>query len=291
MPHQHRRVYAHAKLNLLLNIGERVDRLHTIESVIQAISLADVIDFFVMDRAGFRVDFVDGGVAGGDTLIRKALEVLAEEGHCDKGMAVAVQKRIPEGAGLGGGSADAAAALVAANELWNLHLPLEKLRLLSRAIGSDVGYFLDGGTCKVTGTGEIIEKLAPLPKYYAVICYPGFPISSANAYRWWDDEKTHITLSADEAIARLRAGQKPQTLINAFHPVLTQRFPIIGNLMAQLEEKGAFWTGITGSGSAVYGVFMERESAVLAGLHIRASEWCEVYIARFVENAIEEGTE
>jgi 4-diphosphocytidyl-2-C-methyl-D-erythritol kinase len=308
MPPGHKRIRARAKLNLFLSIGAREGPLHLIDSVFQTVSLADVLDFFALNRAGFRVQVVEGSISGGDTLIRRALEVLAESEErrtggrlgaradrggdgpreTQKGMAVALHKRIPEGAGLGGGSADAAAALVAANDLWGLHWTPEQLRTLSREVGADVAYFLTGGTCRVTGTGDRVEPRAPLPRYYAVTCFPGIPVASTDAYGWWDEEGAPLEAEADSALERLRAGERPLGRTNAFETLLVRRFPVLGEMLALLDHSGAFWAGVTGSGSAVYGLFKEQKPAAKAASRIRMSGICEVRLARFVESAIEE---
>lgn len=262
--------------------------MHPIESVFQSVSLSDMLDFFAVDRPGIRVEDIEQSLPGGDTMVRAALEVFLEACGLQKGMAVALHKRIPIGAGLGGGSADAGAALICANTLWGGHLPTHKLQEISRRIGSDVGFFLVGGTCKVTGRGDVIQRIASLPRYTAVIAYPGFPVFSLEAYRWWDTEMPGLEMSIDEALDRLRKGEEARGATNAFERVLTSRYPEIAELLENLRSAGAFWCGVTGSGSAIYGLFQEDKRAWEAARNLRAKEVCELYVAGFEESAVVE---
>ncbi|MHA2620370.1 MAG: 4-(cytidine 5'-diphospho)-2-C-methyl-D-erythritol kinase [bacterium JZ-2024 1] len=290
MGHLHRRLIARAKLNLYLSIGKAGENgLHPIESVFQSVSLSDTMDFFVVGREGFRIEIVEGAIPGGETLVRRVLEALSEVGRTSRGMAVVLHKRIPVGAGLGGGSADAGATLVAGNDLWELGLSVDQLLNMSRSIGSDIGFFLFGGTCVVTGTGEVIRQIDPLPSYPAVVCYPGFPARSEEAYRWWDAQPVALEMSLSDALDRLRAGESPAGYTNAFEPILTHRFPVIRQILERMREEGAFWWGVSGSGSAVYGLFKDTGQALDAYRHLASLDTAEVYRLVFERRAIVEG--
>ena len=154
-------ISAPAKINLTLEVlSQRADGYHEIRSVIQAISLCDRLSFEPADGLGFRSDSAEW--VAEKSLVSKVAAWLKKESGTAKGTIISVKKRIPLLAGLGGDSSDAAATLRGLNQLWGLGLTLEQLIPLARQLGSDVAFFLYGGTALVEGRGEIVTPLPPL---------------------------------------------------------------------------------------------------------------------------------
>jgi 4-diphosphocytidyl-2-C-methyl-D-erythritol kinase len=164
-------------------------------------------------------------------------------------------------AGLGGGSADAAAALTTLARLWG-GAPLTVLREVGATIGADVAFFLSGGTALGLGRGEEIYPLVDLPPHWIVILRPPFGVSTAEAYSWYDEDRT-AGLKETREIQLLpvpwptRAAQ----MINDLEPPVVRRHPEIVGLKAALREAGAIAAAMSGSGSAVFGLFRSRTAA------------------------------
>jgi 4-diphosphocytidyl-2-C-methyl-D-erythritol kinase len=186
-------LHAHAKINLYLHVGpRRADGYHSIDTLFQEISLHDTLTFRLAPaRISLRVT---GGKlsAGPDNLVVRALEMLRQTLSVKAGMRVVLDKKIPMGAGLGGGSSDAAAALLAGWTLWKGPVP-KKIPLAlfdcAKKLGADVSFFLMGGRARAGGVGE---KLMPVKKYakqHLVLVYPRTHVSTAEAYRWIDQER------------------------------------------------------------------------------------------------------
>jgi 4-diphosphocytidyl-2-C-methyl-D-erythritol kinase len=174
---------------------------------------------------------------------------------------VQIDKKIPVEAGLGGGSSDAAAALIALGRLWG-GAPVTLLREVGATIGSDVPFFLSGGTALGLGRGEEIYPLVDLPPHYVVIVRPPFGVSTAEAYAWYDEDR----------VAGLRENREFQTLpvpwpsraaqmVNDLEPPVLRRHQEIGAFKMQLREAGATAAAMSGSGSAVFGLFRSRLAA------------------------------
>jgi 4-diphosphocytidyl-2-C-methyl-D-erythritol kinase len=174
---------------------------------------------------------------------------------------VAIDKRIPLQAGLGGGSANAAAALLALGRLWG-GAPVSLLRDVASRIGADVPFFLSGGTALGLGRGEEIYPLVDLPPHWIVLVRPPFGVSTAEAYAWYDDDRS-AGLKEPRELQMLpvpwpsRAAQ----MINDLEPPVVRRHPEIGSLKTALREAGAVAAVMSGSGSAVYGLFRTRSAA------------------------------
>jgi 4-diphosphocytidyl-2-C-methyl-D-erythritol kinase len=174
---------------------------------------------------------------------------------------VTIDKAIPLEAGLGGGSADAAAALVALTRLWG-KAPVTLLREIAAGIGADVAFFLSGGTALGLGRGEEIYPLVDLPPHWVVVARPPFGVSTSEAYSWYDEDRT-AGLKEPREIQVLpvpwptRAAQ----MINDLEPPVVRRHPEIGALKTALRDAGAVASAMSGSGSAVFGLFRSRAAA------------------------------
>jgi 4-diphosphocytidyl-2-C-methyl-D-erythritol kinase len=259
---------AHAKVNLDLRVlGTRPDGYHELRTVFQAIALHDTL--ISAERPGpFLVKCRTAGVPPDEgNLVWQAAaglwKALGRSG-APRDAVVTIEKKIPMQAGLGGGSADAAAALLALARLWG-GAPLTLLREVGMAIGADVSFFLSGGTALGLGLGEEIYPLVDLPPHWIVIVHPPFGVSTAEAYSWYDDDRT-AGLKETRELQMLpvpwptRAAQ----MINDLEPPVVRRHPEIIGLKSSLREAGAVAAAMSGSGSAVFGLFRSRAAAARA---------------------------
>ncbi|MFL6279168.1 MAG: 4-(cytidine 5'-diphospho)-2-C-methyl-D-erythritol kinase [Vicinamibacterales bacterium] len=256
---------AHAKVNLDLRVlGTRSDGFHELRTVFQAIELHDTLTWRA--RTGpFTVKCRLPGVPLDETnLVSQAAArlwtALGRSGQ-PRDIVVNIEKRIPLQAGLGGGSADAAAALLALARLWG-GAPMTLLREVGISIGADVSFFLSGGTALGLGLGEEIYPLVDLPAHWIVIVRPPFGVSTAEAYSWYDDDRA-AGVKEPRELQQLpvpwptRAAQ----MINDLEPPVVRRHPEITALKVALREAGAVAAAMSGSGSAVFGLFRGRAAA------------------------------
>ena len=176
-------IQAFAKLNLTLEVlGRRQDGYHQVRTILQTIDLADLLE--ISPASSLRVECDDRSLQGEANLVWQAAQALAEAGNHQPGAHIYIQKHIPVGMGLGGGSSDAAAALLSLNQLWGLGLSIHELSQLAAGLGSDVAFFLRGGTALGEGRGEIIEPLSPLPSVPVTLICPQstFPNKTSRMY-------------------------------------------------------------------------------------------------------------
>jgi 4-diphosphocytidyl-2-C-methyl-D-erythritol kinase len=258
---------ARAKVNLFLEVtGKRADGYHDIDSVFAEIDLADTL------RA--RVPAPDEGAADSITLIcddsslptdesnlvvRAAYalrEYCAEKGMRPKGLELRLEKRIPSGGGLGGGSSDAATTLRLADKLWECGLSETELHTLAETLGSDVPFFLRGGVCRCRGRGEIIEPLPPLPTGVRIgLSLPEIAVSTAEAYRNLTLPLPGAARTADAFIAAMAAGDLSAmraAAFNRFEATVFRDHPALGAAHAVLETELGHSARLSGSGSTLW---------------------------------------
>jgi len=258
-------VRAHAKVNLDLRVlGIRPDGYHELRTVFQTIELHDTL--VCAERPGpFALACRAPGVPvdAGNLVWKAAAALWTALGRTGeiRDAVVTIDKKVPVQAGLGGGSADAAAALLGLGRLWG-GVPLSLLRDVGATLGADVPFFLSGGTALGLGRGEEIYPLVDLPPHFVVIVRPPFGVSTAEAYSWYDEDRA----------AGLRETREFQTLpvpwpsraaqmINDLEPPVMRRHQEIGALKQQLRDLGATAATMSGSGSAVFGLFRSRAAA------------------------------
>lgn len=267
---------ARAKLNLGLKVlGRRPDGFHDIAGIFQTLDLADVLEF--RPAARDRLTCTDPTLStGDDNLVCRAVVAFRAAVPSLRPVHVRLDKRIPRGAGLGGGSADAAATLVGLNRLSGRPLAPASLAELGLALGSDVPFALMGGTARVGGRGEHLEPLAwdgPRPQY--VLACPGEQVSTAWAYGQLDLDALTGPSPYRSFLNSLRGGRVDgsgllQVLENDFQPLVEGAKPIVAELSSQLRRLGAHVCSMTGTGSTVYGVFDDRIAAQSACEQVRA---------------------
>jgi 4-diphosphocytidyl-2-C-methyl-D-erythritol kinase len=258
-------VKAHAKVNLDLRVlGTRADGYHELRTVFQSIELHDTLT--CVERPGaFALKCRAAAVPLDDTnLVWRAAaalwQTLGRAGAPGDTM-VTLDKRIPLEAGLGGGSADAAAALVALARLWG-GAPVTLLREVAAKIGADVPFFLSGGTALGLGRGEEIYPLVDLPAHWIVIVRPPFGVSTAEAYSWYDDDRVAgLKETRELQILPVPWPSRAAQMVNDLEPPVVRRHPEIASLKALLRESGSVAAVMSGSGSAVFGLFRSRSAA------------------------------
>ncbi|MCK4235763.1 MAG: 4-(cytidine 5'-diphospho)-2-C-methyl-D-erythritol kinase [Candidatus Krumholzibacteria bacterium] len=279
-----------AKINLYLDIiGTRDDGYHEIETIFQPVSLWDELTFSAVDQ-GLEVTGDDDSVPwNGNNLCARAARVLFDRVGFRRGVRIDVHKEIPVGAGLGGGSSDAAATLLGLNELFGFALSNDKLQELALRVGSDVPFFVMGRPAIGRGRGEILEEVSGLPGGWILIVKPDITISTKRAY-----ENVNLVLTQRgyrDKLKKLLKGLEvfPDSrldTLNSFEDSVIESFPEIGKVLATLRSSGAVLSALSGSGSSCFAVFSEENRAKEAG-RVFISKGFITRIARPVNTAIE----
>ena len=259
---------APAKINVFLRVlGARADGYHDLESLVVPISLADVVT--VRDADALRVDVrgparLAGEVpTGGLNLALVAALAIGDACPDAGGAEIVIDKRIPVAGGLGGGSADAAATLLALNELWGCDLDLATLVDIAERIGSDVPVMLAGGPALMSGRGELVAPASVAPLWWALVHF-GFGVRSPDAYRWWDEAGGPTGPDPEPLLDAASAGDPGALgplLFNDLESVVFDRHPEIGAAKQALLEAGALGAVMSGSGSSVVGLARDEEHA------------------------------
>ena len=255
-------IHCYAKINLTLEIlGKRADGYHEVRTVMQTVGLADRLEVAAAVDISFSCS--DPALATPDNLVYSAARLLQAEYAVRTGAALRLEKRMPVAAGLGGGSSDAAATIVALNRLWNLQLSLAEQRRLAAALGSDVPFFLTGGTALGTGRGERITPLPPLPQYWVVLVLLPRVLSTAAVYRGVTPaDYTSGVTTADTVAAAKHGTISPQTRWhNALARPARTLAPQITEAQAVLLQAGAQNAHVSGSGPTVFAMCQEEGAA------------------------------
>ncbi|MFC1982956.1 4-(cytidine 5'-diphospho)-2-C-methyl-D-erythritol kinase [Chloroflexota bacterium] len=276
-------VQAPAKLNLTLEVlGKRPDGFHEIRSVMQTISLCDSLRFQSSRELVFKSSMTDWDAQ--KSLVSRAASLLQETAGCHEGATIEVVKRIPLISGLGGDSSDAAAALRGLNELWGLGLPPENLLESAAHLGSDVAFFLYGGTALAEGRGEKVSPLPPLPHMWAVLTVPKIPTQPKKTAKLYANLKDshytggHITKRLGEALQAHREIA-PSLLFNTFENVAFTEFPELKVYRDHIIKLGATHVHLAGSGPTLFTLLKER--SVAEDLYIRCQQQdMETYLAK-----------
>ncbi len=277
------RVPAFAKLNLALRIlYKRPDSYHELRSVFQTISLADEIRIAFRKSRQTQIG-MSGNVEISDNLIVRAARLCLEDMKVSAAVEFQLHKRIPMGAGLGGGSSDAAAVLLALPALAGKVIPTERLIRLAAQLGSDVPFFLLGGTAAVLGRGEELYPLEDLRSPHVLVVSPDVHVSTPAAYRALSVRLTPE--SVQPKLADFQTGLwsgKTVSAANDFEAVVFEQHPQLRTIRNRLLRAGATTALMTGSGSSVFGVFPgPRELSVAAGLFPKE----KVFQVRFLTRA------
>ena len=281
------RVRSFAKVNLALSVlGKRTDGYHDIQTIFQTVDICDEIQFRDCSRLELCCEGLPDVPVEGN-LVWKAAALLRETLKLKRGVSITLRKTLPAGAGLGGGSSNAAATLLGLNRFWNIHLPDSDLHSLAAALGSDVPFFLSGGTALGTGRGERISSLPDSPAAHLVVLFPGIHVSTAEAYRSLNLGLT--SSSGDHRIQRfcgqVQAGKPFLTMIfNDFEASILPAYPPIREAKDFLVSRGSIAALLSGSGSSVFGFFSDEESAFAAARESKRATW-RVFPAKTLSRA------
>jgi 4-diphosphocytidyl-2-C-methyl-D-erythritol kinase len=269
---------APAKINWFLNItGKRNDGYHNILSLIQSIGLYDELTFAQADG----LDLIsDMDIPPEENLVCKAASALGKRVSCYKGARISLKKNIPSGAGLGGGSSDAACTLKGLNMLWKLKLGGTELSSIAAETGSDVPFFLQDPCSLVEGRGEILKPLKVLSSTVLLLVKPSVSVSTSWAYASYDSLPKLTKKAIDiklliQALNRQDFAALDTLINNDLEYAVAERYPVIKDIKTQLMQSGAMLSAMTGSGSAVFGVFQNREKAEKAAKTMQL-HWCKV---------------
>ena len=257
---------AHAKINWALNItGRRADGYHLLDMLMQTIDLHDTLEIEPADGLSLSVD---GVPAGEENLVMQAAMALNQRCGTRYGARMALTKRIPARAGLGGGSADCATALRALNDLWGLGLSGDDLLETGLKLGADVPFCLTGGLAVVRGIGEDIAPVPQAPSVPLVLVVPGGGLSTGAVFSLWDRGGfADVALDTDtlaKAVVARRFSDIDRLNANALTAPAVSLLPEIGQLIGHMRALGAATAFMTGSGSAVVGAFEDPEAAAAA---------------------------
>jgi 4-diphosphocytidyl-2-C-methyl-D-erythritol kinase len=265
---------AFAKVNYALEVrGLRDDGYHEISSVYQSVSLADELEI-ERSRGGFELIFEPDGVEIGpleENTVYKAWALLWEASGHELSARIRLHKKIPAGAGLGGGSADAAAVLVGMNELFDLGLETGDLRRLGARIGADVPFCVSGGTALGEGVGDVLTPIPAPPAHHLLLAKPDRSADTGGIYRAHDGRGARGGDSVVPVVAALRSGSLKAfagAVGNDLELVTTELVPEVASYKRTLLRNGALGAAMTGTGTAVYGIFDAEEAA--AGCPLRA---------------------
>lgn len=250
-------IKAYAKINLTLDIlGKRTDGFHEISTIMQTIELHDILELTPQESG---IEFVcdNPDIPGGEkNLAWQAADIFLREYRPNDGVKIRLAKRIPTAAGLAGGSSDAAAVLIGMNKIFSLNLSDEELCRLGAKIGSDVPFCILGGTMLAQGRGEKLTRLPDLPEMFVFVCKPPIDVSTAWAYRTYDEAPPPDVRPDNEAMQReLAVGNGrgvAKLLCNVFEPSLIGKYPLIGRIKQQCLECGAWGALMSGSGPTVF---------------------------------------
>ena len=275
--------YAYAKLNLTLDVtAKRDDGYHDMLMVMQTVSITDSV---VLEQTGekgihaacnFRYIPTDER----NLAVRAARAFLDTIGEEKDGILIRMDKTIPVGAGMAGGSADAAAVLRGMNRLYGSCMNRRDLEKLGERIGSDVAFCIAGGTSLARGRGEVLEDLTPMPDCAIVVCKPGFSISTPELFRKLDQIGLRTHPDTTGMLSALESGNLKEIsmrMFNVFEEVEDRRMRSETEIKHVLLDYGALGAVMTGTGSAVFGVFSDETAAETCAAHLRSEhKFCRV---------------
>jgi 4-diphosphocytidyl-2-C-methyl-D-erythritol kinase len=262
---------AYAKINLTLAVlGRREDGYHRLASVMQTISLHDTLRLSV-GGASSRFDCDVAALATSDNLVARAADLLrAEAGRPDLTAEIELRKEIPTQGGLGGGSSDAATALVALNALWGLELSAARLETLAARLGSDTAYLVQGGTARIEGRGELVAPLPDAEPLWLVLTRPPVGVSTAAVFRALTPADYGDAADTEAVVAAIHAGRPLpfERLTNTLEPGVLRAYPDVLRVRETLLSLGAPLVMMSGSGPSLFVPYRSLPAA--ASLHEQA---------------------
>ncbi|MCJ7812117.1 4-(cytidine 5'-diphospho)-2-C-methyl-D-erythritol kinase [bacterium] len=274
---------SYAKINLgLLLLDKRKDGYHNIATVFQQIDLYDIMTFRKGSSA-IEITATDPAIPSNKkNLAFKAFQLFQKKLAIQEGLEIYIKKYIPVGGGLGGGSSNAATTLLAVNHLYGNPLSDTELNRIAAHLGSDVPFFLKGGTALGQGRGEMLTPLRWPTNYWIVLTCPPFGVSTSWAYN-----QAKITLTKDEKFTKfvlILERYNPHALKanfqNELEGVVFRRHPILREIKEQMYQRDAFYAGMSGSGSSIYGLFFEKKQAKSVKTFFSTQKGLSTYLCR-----------
>ena len=281
------RIRAPAKINLNLRVvGKRADGYHLVDTIMVPVSLYDEIDIQqrTTARSAAPVALVEIRCnhpqvpLGRDNIAYRAAELLMQKNKISQSVCIRIQKNIPIGAGLGGGSTDAAAVLVGLNRMWKLRLSMRQLERLALQLGADVPFFIRAKPARARGIGEKLRLLPRLRRRWLVLAYPGFPVATAWVYGNLSLKLTKVSVNTSIATPLESLDTLEKLLVNDLEQVAIRRYPEIGRVKTKLSLAGAVAVLMSGSGSSVFGVFRSKRLAERGYRRMRHEEGIQTFL-------------
>jgi len=258
------KLLAPAKINFSLEIlGRRNDGFHEVRMLMVGVSLFDELSFEAWPECVLESN-LEGFDCGAGNMIMKAARLLQKESGQNLGASIKLKKNIPIGAGLAGGSSDAAATFLGLNRLWKLNLELRKLSSLAARLGSDIPFCLESGWAIASGRGEKIKHLSAPKKLFLLLLNPGFEVSTKWAYQNVDilgGVKRNLSSLVFEALEAEDFERVNKIAINDLERVTAREHPEIGQMRQSLSQFGASVSRMSGSGPTVWGLFKDETAA------------------------------
>jgi 4-diphosphocytidyl-2-C-methyl-D-erythritol kinase len=284
---------APAKINWFLHVlGKRDDGYHDIVSLMQWI---DLYDSLVIERADKVEVITESDILEQDNLVYKAAMLMREKAKIQSGVRILLKKEIPMAAGMGGGSSDAAFAMMGLNRHWNLNMGRHELARIGATLGSDVPFFFHGPASIIEGRGEIVSPVEIRRSYAILLVKP--PVDVSTAWGYTEIDRQSPRYSHSEVLTKksdniklfchaLEGGDLSSLSLsegNDFESLVISRYPIVGDIKQGLLKKGALFSAMSGSGPTVFGVF-ESELRASEAMQGMLPNWCRV--VRTIENRI-----
>jgi len=282
------KIRAPAKINLGLRVvGRRADGYHFIDTIMVPVSLYDEIDIRKIPTASrnqagdelIKISCDHPDMPPGEkNIVYGAAQLILKKSRRAQPIAIRIKKNIPIGAGLGGGSSDAAATLVGLNRVLGLRLSVAMLKKMALSLGADVPFFIEAQPARAQGIGERLRPLHGLPRFWSVILYPGFPVSTAWAYGKLDRKLTKPIVNTSITISFRSFDEFTRRLRNDLEGIAVKRYPKIGVLKQKLLHEGALRVLMSGSGSSVFGIFVSKQAAAKAFHRLRQEEGAQAFL-------------
>jgi 4-diphosphocytidyl-2-C-methyl-D-erythritol kinase len=282
------KIRAPAKINLSLRVvGKRPDGYHLVDTIMVPVSLYDEVEIRKIRSASGKKKPPDRLITvtcdyprvpqGEKNIAYRAAQMLMQRAGIEQPVHIHIRKRIPVGAGLGGGSTDAAATLVGLNRLLRLRLSTVKLEKMALSLGADVPFFIRGRPARARGIGERLRPIRKLVRFWIVIVYPGFPVSTARVFKNFRSTLTKPLVNT--SIPSLENFDKlAGLLVNDLESVTFKRYPKLSLIKVRLLHEGAAGGLMSGSGSSVFGVFASKRRAAKALHRLRKEEGAQAYL-------------
>ncbi|HEX6436777.1 MAG TPA: 4-(cytidine 5'-diphospho)-2-C-methyl-D-erythritol kinase [Candidatus Binatia bacterium] len=283
------KIRAPAKINLGLRVvGKRADGYHLLDTIMVPVSLYDEIHLTKMGEGRGSSSTLtvtcDNPTLPTDegNIVFRAAHLIIKEKLIREPVAIHIKKRIPIGAGLGGGSSDAAATLMAMNSLFRLNYSPRQLKKRAYRLGADVPFFIDRRPARARGIGERLTPIKSLAWKWAVIVYPGFPVATSWVYRNLEPKLTKAMANTSIISPLRKSFDQQRLLVNDLESVTVARYPRIRFLKEKLIAEGAAGALMSGSGSAVFGLFDSRGNAARALSRLQKEDGVETFLVRLL---------